>query len=87
MTVVSHNVMESLASRIKTPRLVIIEFILSDLPAIGSAGQMLYLSLVPNYVNKKDLHHEQIIFDLKNEEVITEHVEFVAETVRRLKGL
>jgi hypothetical protein len=67
--------------------LLIIEFILKELVDIGSPGQMLYMSLVPNYVlcNRKSIHHERISFDLKNETAIGKHVDSVSAIVRKLK--
>jgi hypothetical protein len=43
--------------RVRSPRLVIIEFVLDDLPHIGTTGQLLYLSLAQNYVVAPDRLH------------------------------
>jgi len=74
-------------NRIRTPRLLILEFALKELPDIGSPGQMLYLSLFQNYLNKKDLHHERIQFDLNNEIVRWAHLDYVSGRVKELKRM
>jgi len=88
MMIKSHNIQASTKSRIQTPPLVIIEFALGELPEVGTPGQLLFLSLSQNYINKKkDLHHEFIRFDLKNEEAIKEHVKMVSARVKALKEM
>jgi hypothetical protein len=87
MIVKSHNVKSSIKNRLKTPRLVIIEFVLGELPDTGSSGHMLYLSLFPNYINKRDLHFEQIRFDLKNDKAIQDHMDEVSKKVGELRKM
>jgi len=86
MALTSHNVTPTIKNRLRTPRLVIIEFVLEDLFDVGSAGQMLYLSLAPNYINdnRKNIHHECIRFNLKNQKVINNHGRSV---LRKLKAM
>lgn len=87
MNLTAHNITNSISNRLRSPRLVIIEFVLDELSGIGSAGQMLYLSLFPNYVKKGDLHHEKISFDLKNEQATSVHIASMPKRVRALKKL
>jgi hypothetical protein len=59
---------------IRTPSLVIIEFVLDQLPNIGTAGQLLHLSLAQNYlVVPHKLHHELIFFNLSSEDQLGQH--------------
>ena len=68
MDMVVQNLGTTVKNWVKTPKLVIVEFILDVLPKTGSAGQLLYLSLAPNYEqNPHDLHHEPILFNLKDD--------------------
>lgn len=88
MQVVAHNVKATVKNRLKTPRLVIVEFILNELPKTGSAGQLLHLSLSPNYIpNPHHLHHEQIPFDVKDDNALAEHKANVLERIKTLKAL
>ena|ERR1700679_3485004 len=88
MAINSHNITASINVRLKTPPLVIIEFILEELPSIGSSGQMLFMSLGQNYVgDKKDLHFEQIQFDLKNPRAINDHMDLVSKRVKDLQRM
>lgn len=87
MAIASHNVPASIKSRLKSPRLLIIEFILQELVDVGSPGQMLYMSLVPNYIktNRNSIHYEQIAFNLKNSRVTDKHMASVSAIVKKLK--
>jgi len=87
MAIKSHNIAASIKVRVGTPRLLILEFILKELVDVGSPGQMLYMSLVPNYIhsNRKSIHHERIAFDLKNERAISTHMKSVSRKVQTLK--
>jgi hypothetical protein len=87
MAINSHNITATFKIRLRTPRLVIIEFILEELPDVGSPGQMLYLSLLPNYTSENDLRHEKIRFDLKNTKVVEEHTASVSDRVKRLREM
>lgn len=65
MVITAHRQANPLKQRVKTPSLVIIEFVLAQLPSIGTAGQLLYLSLAQSYIATPGrLHHELICFDL-----------------------
>jgi hypothetical protein len=79
MEIRSHNIQPSIQNRLRTPRLVIIEFILEGLPDVGTPGQMLYLSLAPNYISEK------IRFDLKNDTAVRKHIKAVSERVKAMK--
>lgn len=85
----AHNVAAAAKSRLRTPRLVIIEFILEELSPTGNTGKMLYLSLASNYSVKRlqDIHHEQICFDFKTDEAMAAHVPYVAKRVAALKKM
>lgn len=87
MAVASHNVTSTIKNRLRTPRLVIIEFVLDSLWDIGSAGQMLFLSLAPNYVgsNRKNIHHECIRFNFKNGKAIENQPVSVLKRLRKLQ--
>jgi len=87
MKISSHNIQPSLKNRLRTPRLLILEFALKELPMEGSPGQMLYLSLFQNYIKREDLHFERITFDLKNERVREDHPKYVSDRVRELKRM
>jgi hypothetical protein len=88
MVVQAHNIQASIKSRLRTPRLLIIEFILEELPELGSAGEMLYLSLIPNYTGKaKNLHHQRIRFDLKNGAAISKHIDSVKALAKKLQKM
>jgi hypothetical protein len=88
MVVTAHNVTATVKNRLKTPRLAIIEFILEGLPTTGSAGQLLHLSLAPNYTqNPQDLHYEQVAFDIKDAAAQDNHQVTVSERVGELKAM
>ena len=88
MALSSHSTAPSLKARFQTPHLVIIEFILDELLDVGSTGQMLYMSLTPNYLkNKEDIHLEKIRFNLKNEDAILDHIQHVSDRVKELKKM
>ena len=89
MTLTSHNVTPTIRNRLRTPRLVIIEFVLEELFGVGSAGQMLYLSLVPNYTSdsRKNIRHESIKFDLNNANAFAKHKKAVSRKVKNLQQL
>jgi len=79
--VAAHNIGASFRNRLRTPRLVIIEFVLHELSETATAGKMLHLSLSPNYINIKSdyLRYQQIPFDLKDNKAIRNH----GSTMRR----
>jgi len=55
-----HNIAANIKSRLRTPCLVTIEFILNELSDAGSTGELLYLSLAMNCTkeNRKSIHYE-----------------------------
>lgn len=85
LTITSHNIQPSLKNRLRTPRLLILEFCLRELPEKGSPGQMLYLSLSPNYIREADLHYERVSFDLNNEGAKEVHFDLMSKKVAELK--
>ena len=87
MAVVSHNMTATIKNRLRTPRLVIIEFLLEELSDTGHTGRMLHLSLSSNYTmeKQKDIHLERITFDLKNEKARIDHQRAMLKRVRILK--
>lgn len=89
MVLTSHNVTPTIKNRLRTPRLVIIEFVLDELSDVGSAGQMLYLSLVPNYTRdtRHNIRHESIKFDLKNDKATATHMKSVSKKLKNLQQL
>ena len=70
--------------RVRTPSLVIIEFILDALPHVGTAGQMLYLSLVRNYNTPAYLHHEMVFFEVDGD-CLDRQAAQMAEVVKQLQ--
>lgn len=85
MAISAHNLAGPLKQRVRAPRLVIIEFILDGLPCIGTAGQLLHLSLVQNYMEApSNLHHELILFDVA-EAQLAEHSVRMATIVKGLQ--
>lgn len=88
MNVVVHNLNATVKNRLRTPCLVIIEFTLGELPDTGSPGQLLNLSLAPNYgPNRQDLHYKQILFDIKDDAAFTTHINAVSDVVKKLERL
>ena len=89
MQIDTHNLAAAVKNWLRTPRLVIIEFILEDLIGIGATGDMLLLSLASNYApgNRSNIHHEKISFDLKNDNTILQHKHSVSRTVQKLKDM
>lgn len=87
MLINAHNIPANIKSRLRTPRLVIIEFVLNELSDVGSTGELLYLSLVTSYTqeNRKSIHYERIGFDLKNDRAIGKHMAYVSKRVRELE--
>jgi hypothetical protein len=87
MLIKAHNIAPKIKNRLRTPRLVIIEFILEELLDNGSVGQQLYWSLASNYTkdNRKSICYEQISFNLKNDVVIQGHVAHVSQRVQAIK--
>jgi len=66
--------------------LVIIEFVLDQLPKTGTAGALLYLLLMPNYVVEPDkLCHEFILFNAGGQDQLDRHIERMAKIVKGLK--
>ena len=87
MVLASHNVTPTIKNRLRTPHLVTIEFVLDNLWDIGSAGQMLFLSLAPNYIgsNRQNIHHECIQFNLKNGRAIKNQLVSVLKRLQKLQ--
>lgn len=85
MALNSHNIRPSFKNRLRTPRLVIIEFMLAELRESGSSGEILSMSLSSNYIYIEDLRYEKIRFDLKNSEAIQSHTNYMSEKVEELK--
>ena len=73
--------------RVSTPRLAIIEVILDQLPHIGTAGHLLYLSLIQNYApDPSRLCYEPIFFDINNTGAVLEsHTAKMAALVGKLQ--
>ena len=86
--VTAHNIGASFRNRLRTPRLLIIEFVLRELEESGTAGQMLHLSLKPNYIKekKRSLYHVKVLFDLKNSRAISRHQSTVLSHLEKIKG-
>ena len=86
MVVTAHNPTTPRKQRVRTPSLVIIEFVLGQLPRMGTAGQLLHLSLMQNYtVEPSRLHYEEVIFELNSPGAIEKHTKQVVKLVDRLQ--
>ena len=80
-----HNPANACKQRVKTPSLVIIEFVLDQLPHTGTAGQLLYLSLAQNYmVTPSKLHHELIFFDISSTDQLDDYAAQVSKITEGL---
>lgn len=86
MTVTAHNATTPRKQRVKTPSLVIIEFVLDQLPHRGTAGQLLHLSLMQNYVVERDrIHYEDIYFELNSPGALEKHTKRVEKVIKKLQ--
>jgi hypothetical protein len=86
MTVTAHNPTTPRKQRVRTPSLVIIEFVLGQLPHMGTAGQLLHLSLMQNYaVEPGRLHYEEVVFELNTPGALEKHTKEVVKLVGRVK--
>lgn len=85
MKIVAHIPTTPRKQRVKTPSLVIIEFVLGQLPHLGTAGQLLHLSLMQNYVVEPErLHYEVIKFELNSPDAVKTHNKYVVGVVKEL---
>jgi hypothetical protein len=85
MAISAHNPTSARKSRVRTPSLTIIEFVLDQLPNVGTAGQLLHLSLAQNYMVVPDkLHHELIFFNI-NDDQVEKHTKRMAKIVKELR--
>lgn len=86
MAISAHNPANARKQRVRTPSLVIIEFVLDELPNVGTAGQLLHLSLVQNYVvTPKKLHHELIFFNISGQDQPDSHAIRMAKITEKLQ--
>lgn len=86
MVVTAHNPTTPRKQRVRTPSLVIIEFVLGQLPHMGTAGQLLHLSLMQNYaVDRSRLHYEEVVFELGSQGALEKHSKDVGKLVSRLR--
>ena len=84
MAISAHNSATGLKHCVKTPSLVIIELVLDQSPHIGTAGQLLYLSVAQNYLNMPlKLHHELIFFEGGSADRRDEHTAEMAKAIER----
>lgn len=81
----AHNATTPRKQRVRTPSLVIIEFILDQLPHMGTAGQLLHLSLMQNYVAEPGrLHYEEVSFELNSSDALEKHTKQMGKVARKL---
>ena len=86
MAIAAHNPAYGRKQHIKAPRLAIIELILDPLPHIRTAGQLLYLSLVQNYMHApSQLVHEQIFFNITNADSLGCHAAEMSKLAKKLQ--
>lgn len=72
--------------RVNTPRLVILEVVLDQLPHVGTAGQLLFLSLVQNYTSAPSrLCHELVFFDVGTADALDHHVSKMSKVADKLQ--
>ena len=88
MAVAAHRPVNGRKQRVKTPRLIILEFILQELPThLGTPGTQLRMSLAPNYqAAKHQIRHKIIIFEICDKEALAEHAEKVDQLAGQLLG-
>jgi len=71
---------------VKTPRLAIVEFVLDQLPHVGTAGQLLHLAVMQHYLLAPSrLHHEQVFFNIKNNSALDHHAVEMAKLAANLE--
>ena len=86
MAVSAHNPANAWKQRVRTPSLVIVEFVLDQLPHFGTAGQLLHLSLAQNYiVTPSKLHHELIFFHIGGQDQLSQHNTHTVKVVEELQ--
>lgn len=86
MTIDAHNPTGARKQRVRTPRLVIIEFVLDQLPHVGTTGQLLHLSLAQNYLMSPDkFHHELIFFEIGDQTALEKHAKYMSRIVGQLQ--
>ena len=86
MAISAHNPTSARKQRVRTPSLVILKFTLNQLPHIGTAGQLLHLSLAQNYaVVPERLHHESVLFDIGSADELAKHAAMVSKLVEELQ--
>ena len=86
MVIAAHNPGNALKQRVRTPSLVIIEFVLDQLPHTGTAGQLLYLSLVQNYMMAPHkFHHQLIFFDANDAKQLKKHAAKVSKILKKFQ--
>lgn len=78
---------DPLKQRVRTPRLAILELILEQMSSrFGTAGDLLRISLGPNYqAANTEISHSIIKFDLGNETASAEHRRKMATLARQLR--
>lgn len=88
MAVAAHRPVDGRKQRLKTPRLLILEFILQELPThLGTPGTQLRMSLAPNYqAAGYQIQHEIIIFEICDGEALAEHAGKVDQLADQLRG-
>lgn len=85
MATSAHNPANPRKQRVRSPRLVIIEFVLNDLSHMGTTGQILQLTLAQNYVATQDrLHHELIFFEI-NPNNLDDHTSRMSKIMEELQ--
>lgn len=86
MAIAAHHPANPIKQRFRTPSLVIIEFVLEQLPHNGTAGQLLHLSLTQGYTAAPDqLHHQLIFFDIGTPEELSSNITRMANIVNELQ--
>ena len=85
MAISAYNPTGTLKQCVRTPRLAVIEFVLDSLPHLGTAGEVLHLTLAPNYVVAPSrLHHELIFFEVGDAN-LDEHTSRISEITKGLQ--
>ena len=86
MAIAAHNPANARQQRVKTPFLIIIEFVMDQLPHIGTTGQLLHLSLAQNYIpTPEKLHHELIFFEGASTTHLASHTAKVLKAVKKFR--
>ena len=87
MATATHLPVNGYKQHVKTPLLAIIELVLAALPyRLGTSGDLLRISMAPNYMASPDgIFHEIIDFELSNGDARAKHLKRMDKVTRKLQ--